>query len=366
MDRRTLLFGGIAAAATVGLAACGDDSATSAASSAAKPTLKPQPDGDVTWYSWADYVAPEVIEGFEKEYGVKVNFANYDSNDTMLQKLAAGVPYDLVTNNSAYMPRSIEGGLLRPIDLSALKNGNELNPYFTSPSYDSGDNRYSVPYSGGPTGIVYRTDHFSGNESWDDLWEADVDGKLFVLDYVNDTIGASLLRLGYDVNSGDPDEVREATDELISLKPRLAGISNDTRNNMGNGDAYVHHAWSTDAYAVMTNSKYADSLAFEQTTKDGVPFGMDLLTIGANAKAPGTAMALIDWILRPENQEKNVTYIGQLAGTRTGDEVYRDIVKDIPGLQVPENFYESAMWRESLTGDTLQLWTQSWNRFKAS
>jgi spermidine/putrescine transport system substrate-binding protein len=366
MDRRTVLFGGLAAAATMGLAACGDDSTASAGSSAAKATLKPEPDGDVTWFSWADYVAPEVIEGFEREYGVKVNFTSYDSNDTMLQKLAAGLPYDLITNNSAYMSRSVEGGLLTPIDLSALKNGKELNPYFESPAYDSGEARYSVPYSGGPTGIVYRTDYFTGTESWDDLWDADVDGKTFVLDYVNDTIGASLLRLGYDVNSGNPDEVQEATDELIALKPRLAGISVDTRNNMGNGNAYVHHAWSTDAYAVMTDSKYADRLAFQQTTKDGVPFGMDLLTIGANAKAPGTAMALIDWLLRPENQETNVTYIGQLAGTKTGDEVYRNIVKDIPGLQVPEDFYESAMWRESLTGETLQLWTQSWNRFKAS
>ncbi|WP_148571927.1 ABC transporter substrate-binding protein [Nocardioides caldifontis] len=366
VNRRSVLLGGLAAAATMGLAACGDDTKTAAAGKSAKATVKPKPDGDLTWFSWADYVAPEVVEGFEKEYGVKVTFDAFDSDDTMLQKLAAGLPYDLVTTNSAYMYRAIQGGLLLPLEISALKNGGEILPYFEKPAYDNGDQLHSVPYSGGPTGIVYRTDQLTGTESWDDLWELGEDGKVFVLDYVEDAIGASLLRLGYDLNSADAAEVEEATNELVALKPRLGGISNDTRNNMSTGNAYIHQAWSTDAYAVMTDGKYADKIAFQQTTEDGVPFGMDLLSIGANAKAPGTAMAMIDWLLRPENQEKNVTYIGQLAGTRTGDEVYRDVVKDIPSLQVPENFYETAQWRDSLEGERLQLWTQSWNRFKAS
>ncbi len=366
LDRRSVLLGGLAAAATVGLTACGGDSKGSGPAKAAEATVKPQPDGDLTWFSWADYVAPEVIEAFEKEHGVKVTFANFDSDDTMLQKLAAGLPYDLVTTNSAYMYRAVKGGLLLPLDLSALKNGEEVLPYFHKPAYDNGDLLHSVPYSGGPTGIVYRTDKVTGTQSWNDLWDLGESGKVFVLDYVEDTIGASLLRLGHDLNSGDRAEVEAATKELIALKPRLGGISNDTRNNMSTGNAHIHQAWSTDAYAVMTQGKYADRIAFEQTTANGVPFGMDLLSIGAKAKAPGTAMALIDWLLRPENQEKNVTYIGQLAGTKTGDEVYRNVVKDIPSLQVADNFYETAQWRDSLSGERLQLWTQSWNRFKAS
>jgi spermidine/putrescine transport system substrate-binding protein len=364
VPRRSVLLGGLAAVAGIGLAACGgSDSATP---KAAGPSVKPEIDGDITWFTWAEYVDPDVLAGFESEYGVKVNQVNFDSDDTMLQKLAAGLEYDLVTTNSAYMFRAIQGGLLLPLDIEALKNGGELLPYFQAPAYDNGEQHYSVPYSGGPTGIIYRTDKFTGTESWNDLWDADTAGKVFVLDYVEDTIGASLLRLGHDLNSGDADEVAAATDELVALKPRLGGISNDTRNNVTTGNAWVHQAWSTDAYSVMIDPEYGDKVEFEQTSKDGVPFGMDLLSIGAKSKSPGTAMALIDWLLMPENQEKNVTYIGQLTGTKTGDEVYRNLVKDFPSLQVPEDFYENATWRESLAGDRLQLWTQHWNRFKAS
>ena len=250
VNRRSILLGGLAAAATMGLAACGDDTASSP--KVAKPSVKPVPDGDVTWFSWADYVAPEVIEGFEKEYGVKVEFANFDSDDTMLQKLAAGLPYDLVTTNSAYMFRAVQGGLLMPLDLGALKNGGEILPYFEKPAYDNGEHLFSVPYSGGPTGIVYRTDMVTGTESWDDLWELGEDGKVFVLDYVEDAIGASLLRLGYDLNSEDPDEVQEATDALVALKPRLGGISNDTRNNMSTGNA--NHAGTNANRGMGTNT----------------------------------------------------------------------------------------------------------------
>lgn len=365
LSRRSILRGTLGFAGLAALAACGENSEASDTSAA--PTLEPKADGDLTWFTWADYVDPEILADFEKKYGIKVTITSFDSDDTMIQKLAAGLPYDLITTNSAYMFRAIEGKLLAPFSLDVLTNKAEILPYFHNPAYEKGANRYSVPYSGGPTGIVYRTDKVTPAASFNDFWDnPDAAGHIFVLDYVEDTMGMSLLRKGFNLNSAEPDEVTAATDELIALKPRLAGISNDTRNNVGNGTAWIHHSWSTDAYAVMTNSKYADQLAFAQTTKDGVPFGMDLLSVGAKAKAPGSAMLLIDWLLAPENVARNVKYCGQLSGTKTGDATYKEIVKDIPSLQVPDNFYETAQWRESLVGARRQLWTQQWNRFKAS
>jgi spermidine/putrescine transport system substrate-binding protein len=364
INRRSVLAGlaGIAGAAT--LAACGSKSSSP---QSAKATVEPKADGDLTWFTWEDYVDPSIVSDFEKKYGVKVKITPYDSNDTMLQKLAAGLPYDLVTNNSAYMPQSIQGGLLMPFTLAALTNGSQVVDYFHKPAYDNGTNLFSVPYSGGPTGIVYRTDKMTPTQSWNDLWDNDdAAGHIFVLDYQPDTIGASLLHDGADLNSGDSGDVNAAVDSLIKLKPKLGGISSDARTNVGNGDAWIHHAWVPDAFYLMNKSKYADQLDFEVTTKDGVPFGMDLLSIGANAQSPGTAMLFIDWILSPEMSAKNVEYTGQLAGTKGGDAAYNTVMKDFPTLTVPDNYYETAMWREAATGSRKDLWTQQWNRFKAS
>ena len=38
-------------------------------------------------YNWADYIAPDTISNFEKEYGIKVNYDLYDSTEVVEAKL---------------------------------------------------------------------------------------------------------------------------------------------------------------------------------------------------------------------------------------------------------------------------------------
>jgi spermidine/putrescine-binding protein len=44
----------------------------------------------VNVYNWADFIEPSVITGFEKEYGIKVNYDVFDSNEILETKLVAG------------------------------------------------------------------------------------------------------------------------------------------------------------------------------------------------------------------------------------------------------------------------------------
>ena len=41
-------------------------------------------------YNWSAYVAPETIPGFEAEFGVRVRYATYESNEEMLAKVLTG------------------------------------------------------------------------------------------------------------------------------------------------------------------------------------------------------------------------------------------------------------------------------------
>lgn len=365
ITRRALLAGLGGAAAMGALAACGGGPTGTSAPPA--EDLKPEVDGDLTWFTWEDYVEPTIVSDFETKYGVKVETVPFDSNDTMLQKLAAGLPYDLITANSAYMTQAIEGGLVRPFTLESLGNGGEVLEYFHKPIYENAGDLHSLPYSGGPTGIVYRTDKMQPTNSWNDLWDNEsAAGHIYLLDYQLDTIGASLLRDGADLNSEDDAAVAKAIDSLLTLKPLLGGVSNDTRTNVGNGDAWIHHTWVPDAFYLMSESRFADRLAFELTTEEGVPFGMDLLTVGANAKSPGTAMLFMDWVISPEMSSRNAHFTAQLTGTTSGDVAYREATAEFPTLAVGDDYYQSALWRESATGARKQLWTQQWNRFKAS
>ena len=49
-------------------------------------------------YTWEDYVPDSVVEAFEKETGIKVNYTNFQTNEEMLSVLsnAKGGDYDII------------------------------------------------------------------------------------------------------------------------------------------------------------------------------------------------------------------------------------------------------------------------------
>lgn len=160
VSRRQILKGGLGlalGAMTLDLAGCGSSaSGTSGGSASAttRPTIKPVVDGDVNWLTWAQYIPPSVVSSFEKEYKVKVTQSFMTSDEQYVQKLAAGEPFDLVTSNSAYLPQSLGGNLLKSFDPGDLKNFDQSIPFFQKPFYDDGQYRFTVPYGYGPTGIM--------------------------------------------------------------------------------------------------------------------------------------------------------------------------------------------------------------------
>ncbi|MBC7700907.1 MAG: spermidine/putrescine ABC transporter substrate-binding protein PotF, partial [Massilia sp.] len=52
-------------------------------------------------YNWSNYIAPDTIDNFEKEFGIKVRYDNFDSNEVVHAKLVAGkTGYDVVMPSS--------------------------------------------------------------------------------------------------------------------------------------------------------------------------------------------------------------------------------------------------------------------------
>ena len=77
------------------LSACGDRKPTSAAPAAA-PTAAAG-DKVLNLYIWSDYLAANTLPDFEKQTGIKVHVAYFDTNETLETKLLAGSSgYDIV------------------------------------------------------------------------------------------------------------------------------------------------------------------------------------------------------------------------------------------------------------------------------
>ena len=372
--RRDFLLGsaGVAAAAALGasgLAACGSSGGGDASPApSVEPTIKASPDGDLSYFSWAEFIDPAIVKAFEKEYGVKVKQSYFDSDDAMIQKVASGLPYDFVCTNSAYLPRMVQAGLLQPLPHNELPNIGEVIDFYQDPWFDPGA-QYSLPYGGGPTGIAWRTDKIDSatvTGAWEDLWQTpDADGKKYVLDQIEEGLGMSLQRLGYDIDTEDPTEMDKAAQALIDLKPKLAGFSTDDINLLANGEAWIMQAWAGDAYWA-AQSAGDPSLVAYKLPKEGGLMGMDMMSIAAKAAHPGTALLFIDWLLQPENSAKNVLYHGYQNGTTSGDAAWSKNIKNYPLLEIPNNPWDVAAWKVSPTGERQQLMNAAWTKVKAS
>jgi spermidine/putrescine transport system substrate-binding protein len=373
MNRRALLRYAAAGAASVAaggvLQACGSSSSGSGgkAGPAPKPSVKPVADGDLSWYTWEEYVPPKVVKAFEKEYGVKVKQTFFASSQESLHKVAAGVPYDLITTSSTFMEQFAGGGLLQTFDPGTLKNWGELATYFESPWYDHGQFRYSMPYGYGPTGIMYRKSKVGEiTADWHEMWNhPEAKGHIYLLSSQGDTLGMSLVRNGADANSANPGEVTKAADELLKLKPLVASFTTDLTPPVARGDAWLMEGWATPVYIGVTQSKNADDIGFV-TPSNGPMMACDTLSISKKAKAPGTALLFMDWLLKPENNAQLGAFTVLRTGAKGGNEAFATATKKYPIFDFSDDLLIPAKnWKRAPTGARFQLWNQQWSRVSA-
>src|SRR5882757_7521762 len=107
------------------LSACGGDKSGSAAPAGAAANAERV----LNLYIWSDYLAPKTLSKFEKQTGIKVNTAYYDTNETLEAKLVAGGSgYDIVMPTASYFEKQIKAGVYLPLDKSKLQNFKNMDP----------------------------------------------------------------------------------------------------------------------------------------------------------------------------------------------------------------------------------------------
>ena len=373
LDRREFMRLGAAlgfsgAALMAFVEACAGSTPVAAVSPTPIVYPKAEIDGDLEYFNWTEYLNPDLIKGFEKHYGVKVNQTNFDNMQGMMAKLNAGIPYDIAFPTGDYVDLLVKADQLTPIDHTQLANWSEVPSYFNDPWYDK-KGIHSVPYAMWTTGIAWRTDKVPDTMagSWNDLWTLapKYSGKVFLLDDYQEVLGMSLIRLKYDINSGKKDEVNKAVDEVLKIKSNIGQFSTDDITNMVNGSAHVHHSWSGDIYQVIGQVDKPEIWRYE-TCSEGVPTGNDTFVIPKNAKHPGTAMKFIDWMLAPENAKSNVEWFGYPQVTNAGITAYQKLVADLPFLTLTLDQAVHGLREIAPTGAKLQLWNQAWTKIKAA
>ncbi|HZX21465.1 MAG TPA: spermidine/putrescine ABC transporter substrate-binding protein, partial [Clostridia bacterium] len=77
----------------------------------------------LTVYNWADYIDESVIRQFEKEYGARVIYETFSTNEDMYVKLkSGGAGYDVVFPSDYMIERMIKEDMLVKIDMDNIDN----------------------------------------------------------------------------------------------------------------------------------------------------------------------------------------------------------------------------------------------------
>ncbi len=259
--------------------------------------------------NWGEYIDPELITIFEEETGVKVNYVEMTSNEEMLIKLrASDCVYDMCFPSDYIIEQLIADDMLLPLDYDKIPNAKNISQRMldVTNGFDPG-NKYSLPYMWGTVGILYNTKMVDEEvTSWDILWNEKYAGQIWQYDSVRDAIAVSLLRLGYDINTRNEDEVNQAKDELIKQIPLLKGLgTDDIRTSMKNNKAALAVIYSGDAFDAASEN---EDLAYV-VPQEGSNVWFDNVVIPKTAKNVEAALAFINFINDANLAARNTEYI---------------------------------------------------------
>jgi spermidine/putrescine transport system substrate-binding protein len=292
MNRR-IVIAMMIVAAVVTLAACDH------AAGPATPTA-PQIAKELVIYGWPEDQMPQLFGAFEQEYGVRVIFKVFDSQEQAIEEIRAGQVFDIVDVDNQLIPDMTASGLLAEIDYRNVPNFKNISANFRNLIFDP-DNRYTIPYTWGTTGLLVRSDLVSEPVTrWADLWDPRYSGHIVGWESTpRYMLGIALLSLGYSVNSEEPAELEAALGRLVELKPRAVWFGNEVDSSapaLISGDAWLAVGW---AYDVQLAQEGNEDIIYVLPEEGAIVWG-DALAIPANSPNKYTAELFLNYLLRPE------------------------------------------------------------------
>lgn len=319
---------------------------------------------EISFLNYGENIDDETLEEFEKEYGIKVNVETFDDMETMYQKVSAGgVTYDVILVSDVLMPRMIDKDLVQEINKDNIPNISQMDDAYLNLNIDP-DNKYSVPYMFGTVGLIYNKDVVKEEvDSWDILWNEKYKGKIFMFDTYRDTIGAALKKLGYSLNTENPDEIEKAKELLLQqreLVDPVYGVDNGT-TMIPAGESDINMIWSGEGLNLQAENP---NLVYV-VPKEGANFWIDSLCIPKNAENVEGAEKFINFVSDKESALRIADEIGYTTPNKEAREEQPDEVKNNPNAYMPEEIMNRCEIYKDFSSDVKRLYDDAWIRIKS-
>ncbi len=314
-------------------------------------------------YTWEGMFPDEIIDGFEKETGIEIQYENFDTDETMLAKLqeTKGGGYDLVIADDYIIEYAINEGLVQKLDTEKLSNYENINPYYQSKFYDP-KNEYTVPYGAGVQTIVYDPSAVSVDiKGYADLWDASLEDKLGIIANYRVINGMALKVLGESYNTEDTAKITSAGEKLSGLAGNIRLIKDDNiQDDLLTGEISVAVMYTSQVtMAKMTNPDL--KVVFPE---EGIGLGIMAGFIPSDAPNAEAAYKFLDYILDAERGAKCFEYLGYYSTFSASDEYISEEYKSFLTLPDGIDMSKSEMI-EMIGAEADEAHMEAWVTFKS-
>ena len=350
----------------------GSASFTAGSGSAAGNSGSSTQNGDrvVNVCSWGEYIDESLITKFEEETGIKVNYNTAPSNEELYSLLQqGGVNYDVIVPSDYMIARLISEDMLQPLDYSKIPNYEKIDEQYKGLSFDP-NNEYSVPYTWGTLGIIYNTTMVDGPiDSWEVMFSDEYAGNILLIDNSRDAFGMALYYLGYDVNTTDEAQIREAYQLVADAKAR--GVydgqgMDEVFQIMEGGNLAIATYYAGDFLSMHENNP---DLAY-CVPREGSNWFVDAMCILKDAKNVDEAHEWINFIASTDSNLANMDYIWYASPNAEALEQYPAYYEETYGESLDQELYEimaapkevldRCSMYENLPAETLALYNDLW------
>ncbi|MBR2802947.1 MAG: ABC transporter substrate-binding protein [Erysipelotrichaceae bacterium] len=316
-------------------------------------------------FNWGEYIGENTIAEFENQFGVRVNYTLFDSNEAMYTKLMGGTSYDILIPSDYMIEKLLSEDLLQPIDKSLIPNMDKLYDGVLNKVYDP-DNTYSVPYFWGNVGIVYDTTIIDAAdveaEGWDVLHNTKYAGKIYMYDSERDSFMVALKALGYSTNTENLEELQAAYDWLANIHATMdpAYVTDEAIDGLIYGEKAMGVMYSGDAAYILSEN---ENMAYYEP-QQGTNLWNDAMVIPKNAACPELANQFINFMLEYDVAYDNSATVGYSSSVA---EVLEDMTAeggDYEGINayLPRTTYEKDepyyMLPEEARATISELWVK--------
>lgn len=313
---------------------------------------------ELVLYTWEGMFPPEVLEGFEEETGVKIIYSNFDTDETMLEKLAAakGGDYDVIIADDYIIEQAVAEGLVGEIDKEIVTNFSNINPLYQGQFYDPED-IYTIPYGAGIPLIVYDPEMVECEiTGYNSLWDESLADSIALTANYRVINGITLLSMGESMNTEDLDKIAEAGEKLQTLAQNVRMIQDDnTQNALLNGEASVGFLYTSQVTLALAENPDLKVVFPEE----GLGFGIMGAFIPSDAPNAEAANKFLNYLLQPEVAAAGMNWLGYYNTIAAADELVD------PNLVVPSDVKNGEII-QNISAEADAAMNENWTKFKAA